>query len=49
VEYDPEDMIDQVRKFAENAVRDGRISPEERREIMAAYAVGLRGYTYFER
>ncbi len=49
VEYDPQDMVEQFRRFAETAVRDGRISPEERREIMAAYEVGLRGYTYFER
>jgi arginine decarboxylase len=49
VEYDTQDMLDQVRKNAENAVRAGRITPEERREIMAAYEVGLRGYTYFER
>jgi arginine decarboxylase len=26
-----------------------KISPEERREIMAAYEGGLRGYTYFEK
>ncbi|MFH0907675.1 MAG: biosynthetic arginine decarboxylase [bacterium] len=49
VEYDPQVMVDQVRKFAEQAVRAGRITAEERREIMAAYEVGLRGYTYFER
>ena len=49
VEYDTQDMVDQVRKIAENAVQAGRITPEERREIMAAYEVGLRGYTYFER
>ena len=42
-------MVDQVRKFAEQAVQAGRITAEERREIMAAYEVGLRGYTYFER
>ena len=33
----------------ERAVRQGRISPQERREIVAAYEAGLRGYTYFER
>ena len=49
VEYDPQDMIDQVRKVAELAVRNGKITPEARREIMAAYEVGLRGYTYFEK
>jgi arginine decarboxylase len=49
VEYDPQDMVAQFRNFAEQAVMGGRITPEERREIMAAYEVGLRGYTYFER
>jgi arginine decarboxylase len=49
VEYDPADMIHQMRQTAEQAVRSGRITPEERREIMAAYEGGLRGYTYFEK
>ena len=49
VEYDVQDMVDQMRRFAETAVRNGRITAEERREIMAAYEMGLRGYTYFER
>jgi arginine decarboxylase len=48
VEYDPRDMIDNVRAIAEKAVRDNRITPEERREIMSAYEDGMRGYTYFE-
>ena len=34
--------------IAEKAVRDNRITPEERREIMSAYEDGMRGYTYFE-
>lgn len=49
VEYDPNDMIHQMRQTAEQAVRRGLISPEERREIMMAYEAGLRGYTYFEK
>lgn len=49
VEYDPNDMIHQMRQTAEAAVRAGRITPEERREIMVAYETGLRGYTYFEK
>lgn len=48
VEYDPRDMIENVRAIAEKAVRDNRISPEERREILSAYEDGMRGYTYFE-
>jgi arginine decarboxylase len=49
VEYDPNDMIHQMRQTAEQAVRNGNITPEERRVIMAAYETGLRGYTYFEK
>jgi len=48
VEYDPRDMIQNVRTIAEKAVRDNRITPEDRREIMSAYEEGMRGYTYFE-
>ncbi len=48
VEYNPTDMLNSVRKQAESAVRAGAISPQERREIVAAYEAGLRGYTYFE-
>jgi arginine decarboxylase len=49
VEYDVQDMMEMMRRTAEQAVRSGRITAEERREIMAAYEGGLRGYTYFEK
>jgi len=49
VEYEPKSMAARVRSRAEEAVRSGRISARERREIMSAYEAGLRGYTYFER
>ena len=48
VEYDPKELLDRVRRQAEQAVRAGRISVQERREIVDAYETGLRGYTYFE-
>jgi len=48
-EYDPKDMLVHFRKTAEESVRQGLISPSERREIMRAYDNGLRGYTYYER
>ncbi len=48
VEYNPSDLLDRVRRVAERAVREGRLSPQDRRQIMAAYENGLRGYTYFE-
>lgn len=49
VEYNPQDLVDRVRRMAEHAVRASKITPEERRKIMEAYEAGLRGYTYFER
>ncbi|NLB56442.1 MAG: biosynthetic arginine decarboxylase [Lentisphaerae bacterium] len=47
VEYDPAKMIRTVRSAAEKAVREGRITAEDRREIMLAYENMMRGYTYF--
>ena len=49
VEYDPKRLLMKFRKTAETAVREGLISPLERKEVMQAYEAGLRGYTYFER
>ncbi|MDR2849276.1 MAG: biosynthetic arginine decarboxylase [Verrucomicrobiota bacterium] len=48
VEYRPERLVEQFRALAEDAVKAKRITPAERREILAAYEGGLRGYTYFE-
>jgi len=49
VEYDPKRLLMKFRKTAETAVQEGRISPQERKEVMQMYEAGLRGYTYFER
>jgi len=49
VEYDPKTMMAQFRDQAEQAVQDGKITPEERKVVMDAFENGLRGYTYFER
>lgn len=48
VEYEPQELQRRVRARAERAVREGRLSAEDRREILSAYEAGLRGYTYFE-
>ncbi|MCS6970511.1 MAG: biosynthetic arginine decarboxylase [Planctomycetota bacterium] len=48
VEYDPKDLIAMFRDRAERAVREGRLTPTERREIVESYAAGIQGYTYFE-
>lgn len=49
VEFDPKFMLVRFRQTAEAAVREGRISAADRREIMFAYENGLNGYTYYER
>ena len=49
VEYEPRRILEDIRQLAENSVRCGRISPQERFRIMQAFEDGLRGYTYFER
>ncbi len=48
VEYDPKDLINKFRCFAERAVSEGRISPSERRKALDLYRSGLSGYTYYE-
>ena len=47
VEYDLKDLRLRFRRFAEEAVEQGRITPKERRSFTDAYEEGLRGYTYF--
>jgi len=49
VEYDPRRVLIGIRKSAERAVREGRITPAQRYSLMQAFEDGLRGYTYFER
>ena len=48
VEYNPKRMIKRMRQTAENAIRNGYITPQDRREVMLKYEEGLRGYPYFE-
>jgi arginine decarboxylase len=49
VEFDPKDMQGRFRESCEEAIKSGRITAADRREIMKAYENGLRGYTYYER
>jgi arginine decarboxylase len=49
VEFNPKQMLLDFRELAEQAIREGKITANERREIMKAYDNGLRGYTYFEK
>lgn len=48
VEYHTPDLLSRFRRLTDSAVKNKRISAAERRRIIAAYANGLRGYTYFE-
>ncbi len=48
VEYQPQQLLEQFRKTAEQSVREGRISAAERQAVLEAFSASLRGYTYFE-
>ncbi len=48
VEYEPKQLLARLRNTAERAVRAGRITARQRRDIVQAYEAGLRGYTYVE-
>ena len=48
VEYEPKRLETMIRTKAEKAVQEGRITVQERRRLISAYIVGLRGYTYYE-
>jgi arginine decarboxylase len=48
VEYQPQQLLEQLRRTAEQAVRRERITLAQRQEILEAFAASLRGYTYYE-
>ncbi len=48
LQYDPEDMVERVRKQAERALGQGRMSIEQLRTFMKHYEDSLRGYTYLQ-
>jgi arginine decarboxylase len=49
VSYDHRDLLDNVRRFSEIALRAKRITLEESRNLLRVYEAGLSGYTYLER
>ncbi|MGL6162134.1 biosynthetic arginine decarboxylase [Microbulbifer sp.] len=49
VEYRPQDLFERFRKLAERAVKDGKISPQQRKQILHTYTASMSGYTYFEK
>ena len=46
VQYDPEAMIEQIRRRSETALQAGQITIEEARKLMANYKAGMDCYTY---
>jgi len=49
VSYSKEDLMARVRRAAEVAVRQKRMTIEETRQLLKMYDEGLAGYTYLER
>jgi arginine decarboxylase len=49
VSYGRDELVARVRRFAELAVRGGRMTLEETRTLLRMYEEGLSGYTYLER
>ncbi len=48
VQYEPERLLDAMRRDVERAVRAGRLSVPEGRALLRFYRDGLEGYTYLE-
>jgi arginine decarboxylase len=48
VEYNPQRLLEQLRRTAEQAVRKERITLAQRQELLESFAASLRGYTYYE-
>jgi len=48
VEYDTKALMARMKQKAETAIRKGKLTARDRREVISAYQEGLRGYTYFE-
>ncbi|MCZ6806534.1 MAG: biosynthetic arginine decarboxylase [Deltaproteobacteria bacterium] len=48
LQYDPEEMVERVRKQAERALNQGRMTLPQLRTFMRHYEESLRGYTYLK-
>ena len=49
VSYNKDDLVAKMRRLTEAALRAGRISLDDSRQILRVYEDGLDGYTYLER
>jgi arginine decarboxylase len=48
VSYSKDDLVSRVRRAAENAMRQKRMTIEESRQLLRMFEQGLAGYTYLE-
>jgi arginine decarboxylase len=48
VQYKADELLASMRKDVERAVRGGKLSLEESRQLLRFYESGLEGYTYLE-
>jgi arginine decarboxylase len=48
VEYQPQQLLEQFRRTAEQAVRKERITLAQRQAVLESFGASLRGYTYYE-
>ena len=48
VEYQPQQLLEQLRRTAEQAVRKERITLAQRQALLESFSASLRGYTYYE-
>ena len=48
VQYNAEKLTERLRKDVERAVRAGKISLSESKQLLQFYEAGLDGYTYLE-
>ncbi|MCW8126074.1 biosynthetic arginine decarboxylase [Microbulbifer halophilus] len=49
VEYRPQELFERFRRLAERAVKEGRITAQQRKQILHTYTASMSGYTYFEK
>ena len=49
LEYEPRRMLDDFKMMVERAVRNGKLSPRDRRDMITTFKDSIDGYTYYER
>ena len=49
VSYNKDDLVARLRKSTETALRAGKLTLDESRQLLRLYEEGLSGYTYLEK